>query len=166
MKKVYLCAFRGAGPTGIYAWGGIITSYGVDRIVQRAAKMGIEGDAYNFNRIYDAGLELARKRQAGYDLTLLGYSLGNTAATWLQLYGKFKLVQCIAESTYAGSNNHPINHANVARSVLWRGTGALSNAGGDLGFTTINDFPGELHLWLDFNPRIVDGVLTELKALL
>jgi hypothetical protein len=72
------------------------------------------------------------------------------------------LLLAVAESSLG--NNHPIKRENTRRSVLWYGPDFLSNAGVQDGFdktTYINNF----HLGMNIDPRVVTGVLQELKDL-
>ena len=46
MKPAYLAAFRGQG--------GMLTSYGIDRMAARARRLGYEADVYGY-RGYTAG---------------------------------------------------------------------------------------------------------------
>ena len=55
MKRAYLAAFRGQG--------GILTSYGVDRMAAHARRMGYEADVYGY-RGYTAAYNAIKLRQA------------------------------------------------------------------------------------------------------
>jgi hypothetical protein len=156
MKPAYLAAFRGQG--------GILTSYGIDRMAARARRMGYEADVYGY-RGYTAAYNAIKLRQArGYLIAGLAYSLGVTTLTWLTEYLKFDLVLGIAGSNLG--QNHRIE-SGTGRSVLWRNPKSLlSGAGTGLGFTEIIEVTGVPHLFMDFAPTIVDGVDRELQRLI
>jgi hypothetical protein len=156
MKRAYLAAFRGQG--------GMLTSYGIDRMAARARRIGYEADVYGY-RGYTAAHNAIKLRQArGYLIAGLAYSLGVTTLTWLTEYVKFDLALGIAGSNLG--QNHRIESC-TGRSVLWRNPRSLlSGAGTGLGFTEIIDFNGVPHLLMDFAPTIVDGVDRELRRLI
>lgn len=158
----YAACFFGAGPTGIWAWGGAITSAGVWRTANRLRRNGLEAECFNFDQseIADARLTAARnqKRPVG----MLAYSLGNTAALWLQQYTPVNLLFSIADSTLG--RNTPINHVHTKRSVLWRGPGLLSSAGADLGYDVVHD-SNKPHLAMDFASEIWQDAIAEFSKL-
>jgi hypothetical protein len=156
MKRAYLAAFRGQG--------GILTSYGIDRMAARARRLGYEADVYGYSD-YTAAYNTIKLRQArGYLIAGLAYSLGVTTLTWLTEYVKFDLVLGIAGSNLG--QNHQIESC-TGRSVLWRNPKSLlSGAGTGLGFTEIIDVTSVPHLFMDFAPTIVDGVDRELWRLI
>ena len=158
----YAACFFGAGPTGIWAWGGAITSMGVWRTANRFRRLGIEAECFNFDQMQLAEARLTTARKAKRPVGTLAYSLGNTAALWLQQYTPFNLVFSIADSELG--RNYPINHANTKRSVLWRGPGTLSGAGGDLGYDVVHDST-KPHLLMDFAPEIWQDAVREFSKL-
>jgi hypothetical protein len=109
-----------------------------------------------------AWTNIVQKRKEGYKIALVGYSLGNTTATYLQRHLAVDLLLAISESSLGG--NHPIKKENTKRSVLWYGPDMLSNAGVHDGFDEIN-YVEKLHLMMPLDPRVVTGVLDELKSL-
>jgi hypothetical protein len=68
----------------------------------------------------------------------------------------------ISESSLG--RNHPITRENTRRSVLWYGPDFLSNAGLQDGFDKVN-YVVNFHLMMNVDPRVVDGVLSELRDL-
>src|ERR1700730_3798087 len=156
MPKVYLAAIMGQG--------GRFTSYGVVRMAAAATQIGIQSDVFSYGDTDKIAAAVDAHHTTGYLIAGLGYSLGVSALTEAQGFRKFDLVLCVAGSKLG--QNYLINHANTARSVLWRGPGVLSGAGGDLGFDVVHDVAGALHLWMDFAPEAASGVEAELSALL
>jgi hypothetical protein len=163
MTTPYAACFFGAGPTGIWAWGGFITSAGVWRTANRLRAIGIESECFNFNQMYLAEARMTTARTAHRPAGMLAYSLGNSAALWLQTYTPFDLVFSIADSKLG--QNYPINHKNTKRSVLWRGPGVLSGAGGDLGYDVVHD-SDKVHLLMDFAPEVWQDALAEFSRLI
>lgn len=164
MRPVLVC-FWGAGPLFVSEYGGSWTSGGVTEMAKMAADMGYRAECFTFG---PNGLDKARAffepfYNAGAPLSVLGYSLGNTAATYLQLYNRTKRCLCIAESELAGKNNHQINHSLCERSVLWRNPqSTLSGAGAWQGFDQIINVPHVPHLAMDYWKSVQDGVRKEL----
>src|SRR5262249_5396885 len=109
-----------------------------------------------------AWTNIVRRRKEGYKIALVGYSLGNTTATYLQRHLAVDLLLAIAESSLG--RNHPIMKEHTKRSVLWYGPDTLSNRGLRDGFDEIN-YIETMHLLMDVDPRVVRGVLDELKSL-
>ena len=109
------------------------------------------------------GLEkIAQKKAEGYKIGLVGYSLGNTTATYLQKHLEVDLLLAVAQSSLA--RNHLIKKRNTRRSVLWYGPDFLSNAGLKNGFDKTN-YVYNTHLLMDVDPRVVKPVLDELYEL-
>jgi hypothetical protein len=162
MTTPYAACFFGAGPTGILAWGGAITSIGVWRTANRLRAIGIEAECFNYNQMELAELRLTAARNEKRPVGSLAYSLGNTAALWLQQYTPFNLVFSIADSELG--RNYPINHTHTKRSVLWRGPGILSGAGGDLGYDVVHD-SGKPHLLIHFAPEVWQDAVAEFSKL-
>ena len=162
MSTPYAACFFGAGPTGISAWGGFITSAGIWRTANRLRRLGIEAECFNFDQTYLAEARLTAARNGHRPVGSLAYSLGNTAALWLQQYTAFNLVFSIADSQFG--RNTPINHKNTKRSVLWHGPGALSSAGGNLGYDVVHD-SNKPHLLLDFAPEVWQDAVAEFQKL-
>jgi hypothetical protein len=159
----YAACFFGAGPTGIWAWGGFSTSAGVWRTANRLRGIGIEAECFNFNAVGRAETRLTAARNELRPVGMLSYSLGNSSATWLQTYTPFNLLFSIADSKLGA--NYPVNHKNTKRSVLWRGPGVLSGAGGNLGYDVVHDCD-KPHLLMDFAPEIWQDALVEFSKLI
>lgn len=152
---IYLVAIMGQG--------GAATSPGVGQMADQARALGIECDVFNYADEKEISDKLFAKKAAGRVLAGLGYSLGVSTVTYLQLYYNFSLVLCVAASDFG--QNYRIAPT-TKRSVLWRNPlEPLSAAGGDLGFTVIHDLPLVPHLLMDVDPGVQAGVLAELKAL-
>jgi hypothetical protein len=162
MPKVYLAAIMGQG--------GWLTSYGVARMAKTTEQLGIQADVFAYGDTDKIAAAVDAHRTTGYLIAGLGYSLGVSALTYAQssfsghVGRKFDLVLCVAGSRLG--QNYPIDHAKTTRSVLWRGPGVLSGAGGDLGFDVVHDVAGAPHLWMDFAPEVATGVEAELGSLL
>jgi hypothetical protein len=122
----------------------------------------METDIFAYSDVRAAWTEIVRKKENGYKIALVGYSLGNTTITYLQRYLEVDLLLAISESSLG--RNHPIKKENTRRSVLWYGPDFLSNAGLKDGFDKIN-YVDAFHLWMNVHPRVVNGVLGELKDL-
>lgn len=152
--KVYVAFFLGQG--------GYLFSWGVPHLESEARRLGFATDVYAYTEVREAFANIVRHRKQGYKIALVGYSLGNTTATYLQSRMPVDLLLAIAESSLGA--NHPIRKQNTRRSVLWYGPDMLSNAGVRDGFdkTTYVD---RLHLVIDTDPQVVTGVLEELRAL-
>lgn len=163
MTTPYVACFFGAGPTGIWAWGGFLTSSGVWRTANRLRSIGIEAECFKFNQLSLAEARLTTARTAHRPVGTLAFSLGNTSALWLQQYAPFDLLFSIADSTLG--RNTPINHLHTKRSVLWRGPGVLSGAGGDLGYDVVHDC-NKPHLLMDFAPEVWQDALAEFSKLI
>jgi hypothetical protein len=153
-EKAYAAFFMGLGD--------YLFSWGIPHLASKARKFGFETDVFRHTEVKPAWTNIVRKRSEGYKIALVGYSLGNATATYLQLHLAIDLLLAISESSL--SQNHPIKKENTRRSVLWYGPDVLSNAGVHDGFDEIN-YVGSLHLLMPLDPRVVRGVLDELKNL-
>ncbi len=142
--------------------GGYLFSWGIPSLASGARQLGLVADVYNYSDVNAAWANILRKRQEGYKIALVGYSLGNTTATYLQRHLPVDLLLAISESSLG--QNHPIKKENTRRSVLWYGPDMLSNAGTHDGFDEIK-YVDSMHLMMDVDPRVVRGVLDELKSL-
>jgi hypothetical protein len=162
MPKIYAAMIMGQG--------GRFTSYGVVRMAASARQLGLQADVFAYGDTDLIAGAVDAHRTAGYLIAGLGYSLGVSALTYAQsnymghLGRKFDLVLCVAGSRLG--QNYLIDHKNTVRSVLWRGPGVLSGAGGDLGFDVVHDVSGAPHLWMDFAPEVAAGVQAELGKLM
>ena len=152
--KVYAAFFMGQG--------GYLFSWGVPHLEQEARRLGITTRIYDYSDVNTAWADIERRRREGYRIALVGYSLGNTTATWLQQHVSVDLLLAIAESSLG--QNHPIRKQNTRRAVLWWGPDSLSNAGTRDGFDVTNYVPST-HLMMDVDSRVVTGVLAELGNL-
>lgn len=150
-KKTYVAFFLGQG--------GYLFSWGIPTLASRAHQLGIEADIFQYYDLRAVWKKLARKKKQGYKVALVGYSLGNTTATYIQKHIEIDLLLAIAQSSLG--RNHRISKGNTKRSVLWWGPDFLSNAGRKNGFDETN-YINNLHLWIDVDPRVVNGVLAEL----
>ena len=166
MSKPQPCAavFYGAGPSFVWAWGGVVTSLGMWRLANELTAMGCQTGRYNFNQTAAAGKWLRECRQLGHPTLGYSYSLGNTALTYLQMHLPFDLVFCVAMSELAGSNNQAIDKHNVGRACLARGPGILSDAV-VRGFDEVRMYT-KPHLLLDLDRGVRTWALLEAKAFL
>jgi hypothetical protein len=153
-EKAYVAFFLGQG--------GYLFSWGIPLLEAEARKLGLATDVFSYTDVAAAWANIVRKRMDGYRIALVGYSLGNTTATYLQRHLQVDLLLAISESSLG--RNHPIRKENTRRSVLWYGPDTLSNAGVYDGFDDVN-YIDRMHLLMDLDPRVVTGVLKELKGL-
>src|SRR5215472_2081210 len=153
-EKAYAAFFLGQG--------GYLFSWGIPLLESGARKLGLATDVFSYTDLKPAWTNIVRKRKDGYKIGLVGYSLGNTTATYLQRHLAVDLLLAISESSLG--RNHPIKKANTKRSVLWYGPDMLSNAGVHDGFDKTN-YVETAHLLMDVDPRVVQGVLDELRSL-
>jgi hypothetical protein len=153
-EKAYAAFFLGQG--------GYLFSWGIPLLEREARKLGLATDVFSYTDVNPAWTSIDRKRKDGYKVALVGYSLGNTTTTYLQSHLPVDLLLAISESSLG--RNHPIKKQNTKRSVLWYGPDMLSNAGVHDGFDETN-YIESLHLFMDVDPRVVRGVLNELKRL-
>jgi hypothetical protein len=153
-EKAYAAFFLGQG--------GYLFSWGIPALEREARQLGLATDVFSYTDVYPAWTNIVRKRKEGYKVALVGYSLGNTTATYLQSRLTVDLLLAISESSLG--RNHPIKKQNTKRSVLWYGPDMLSNAGVHDGFDETN-YIDNMHLLMDVDPRVVRGVLDELKRL-
>jgi hypothetical protein len=152
-EKAYAAFFLGQG--------GYLFSWGMPYLASRA--LGLETDVFGYTDVPPAWKKIVRRRNDGYKIALIGYSLGNTTITYLQTRLEVDLLLAIAESSLG--RNHPIKKQNTRRAVLWYGPGVLSNAGLKDGFDVANYIENS-HLLMNLDPRVVNGVLGELKDLI
>jgi hypothetical protein len=152
--RVYVAFFLGQG--------GYLFSWGMPHLESEARKLGLATDVFSYTDVTAAWTNIVRRRNEGYRIALVGYSLGNTTATYLQGHLAVDLLLAISESSLG--QNHPIRKENVKRSVLWHGPDMLSNAGVHDGFDETH-YIDSSHLLMDTDPRVVSGVLDELKRL-
>jgi hypothetical protein len=154
VEKAYVAFFLGQG--------GNLFSWGISPLESEARKLGLVTDVFSYTDVNAAWANIARKRKEGYKIVLVGYSLGNTTTTYLQRHLTVDLLLAISESSLG--LNHPIKKENTRRSVLWYGPDMLSNAGTHDGFDEMK-YIDSMHLMMDVDPRVVSGVLDELKSL-
>jgi hypothetical protein len=154
-EKAYVAFFLGQG--------GYLFSWGIPLLEYEARKLGLATDVFSYTDVTAAWTNIVRRRNAGYRIALVGYSLGNTTATYLQRHLAVDLLLAISESSLG--RNHPIRKENTRRAVLWYGPDTLSNAGVYDGFDDVK-YIDRSHLLLDLDSRVVSGVLAELKGLL
>jgi hypothetical protein len=153
-EKTYAAFFLGQG--------GYLFSWGIPYLASQARGLGVETDIFEYSDVKAAWAQVNRKKKDGYKIALVGYSLGNTTITYLQRYLEVDLLLAISESSLG--QNHRIKKENTRRSVLWYGPDFLSNAGQDDGFDKVN-YVEAFHLWMNVDPRVVNGVLGELQDL-
>jgi hypothetical protein len=153
-EKAYAAFFLGQG--------GYLFSWGIPHLEEEARKLGLATDVFSYTDVYAAWANIVRKRKQGYRIALVGYSLGNTTATYLQQHLTVDLLLSISESSLG--LNHPVKKENTKRSMLWYGPDMLSNAGVHDGFDVVN-YVDSSHLLMDVDPRVVNGVLHELQSL-
>jgi hypothetical protein len=153
-EKAYVAFFLGQG--------GSLFSWGIPYLASEARKLGLSTDVFEYTDVAAAWANIVRMRKEGYRIALVGYSLGNTTATYLQSRLPVDLLLAIAESSLG--RNHPIRKENTKRAVLWYGPDMLSNAGVYDGFDYVN-YVGSSHLMMDVDPRVVSGVIGELRRL-
>jgi hypothetical protein len=153
-EKAYAAFFLGQG--------GYLFSWGIPHLESEARKLGLATDVFSYTDVNTAWANIVNKRKQGYRIALVGYSLGNTTATYLQQHLAVDLLLSISESSLG--LNHPVKKENTKRSMLWYGPDALSNAGVHDGFDVVN-YVESPHLLMDVDPRVVNGVLHELQGL-
>ncbi len=152
--KAYAAFFLGQG--------GYAFSWGIPLLESEARKLGLATDVFSYTDLNAAWTNIVRRRNDGYKIALVGYSLGNTTATFLQRHLAVDLLLAISESSLG--QNHPIEKKNTRRAVLWYGPDMLSSAGVHDGFDETN-YIENTHLLMDVDPRVISGVLDELKRL-
>jgi hypothetical protein len=152
--KAYVAFFLGQG--------GYAFSWGIPHLEAEARKLGLATDVFSYTDLNAAWANIVRRRKDGYKIALVGYSLGNTTATYLQRHLAVDLLLAISESSLG--QNHPIEKKNTKRAVLWYGPDMLSSAGVHDGFDETN-YIENTHLLMDVDPRVTRGVLDELKRL-
>jgi hypothetical protein len=152
--KTYVAFFLGQG--------GYLFSWGIPYLAAQTRELGMEADIFGYSEVSAAWTKIKRKKAAGYRIALVGYSLGNTATTYIQNHMKIDLLLAIAQSSLAP--NQSINKQNTKRSVLWHGPDILSNAGVNNGFDKTK-YVGDFHPFIDVDPRVTKDVLDELKRM-
>lgn len=161
MKKVYAACF-----TGQFAWLG--SSLGVSATARRLRAIGAVADVFSYAQIDAALARIDYFTALNFAVLLLGYSLGVSSITFLQSPdAALRRRHCDLLIAIAGSKlgeNYPIDHVWTRRAVLYTGTGVLSSWESPT-FDHIVRVPGVPHLWLDFHPDIVAGVMYEAKQL-
>lgn len=143
--------------------GGLAFSRPFAAIAEKAKSQGINANIFNYT-------EYAKVRPSSKDkLALIGYSLGVTAATYLQTFLQVNLLISVAASTLG--ENHTVNHTNTRRSILYRGTDFLSSDGLHDGYDEVFNvtagwgIPIWSHLNIPNNPIVINGILSELNKL-
>jgi hypothetical protein len=137
-------------------------------IASVARERGIGAWVYDYGEIDRARADIGALHGLS-KIALVGYSLGCTAATYLQTQMRVDLVVSVAASTLG--ENHRINRVNTKRSVLYRGTDFLSSAGLHDGYDEVVNvtagwsIPIFSHLLIPANPIVIDGILAELAKL-
>jgi hypothetical protein len=160
-QSVYAAFFLGQG--------GYVFSIPFAAIAEKAKAQGIDVDVFAYSDLWRA--QAALDARDASKRAVIGYSLGVTAATYLQTRMKVGLLISVAASTLAGDDNHSVNHANTERSLLFRGTDFLSSAGLHDGYDEVVNvtagfgIPIWSHLNIPANPIVIDGVLAELAKL-
>ena len=153
-SKVYAAFFMGQG--------GYLFSGGMPILMARARAQGVIADIYYYTDYNKASPKVLAMQKAGYKIALIGYSLGCSTITYMNLTQKSDLLIALAESSLA--QNYAINKTNTKRSVLWHGWDFLSNAGLNSGFNIIHETLNS-HLTVDTAPDIQANVLAELARL-
>ena len=153
-EKAYAAFFLGQG--------GLLFSWGIPYLASQARELGMETDIFSYADVRTAWKKISQKKDDGYKIALVGYSLGNTTITYLQRHLEVDLLLAISESSLG--RNHRIKKENTKRSVLWYGPDFLSNAGLADGFDKIN-YVENTHLLMDVDPRVANAVVGELKKL-
>src|SRR5215831_15046991 len=118
-EKAYAAFFLGQG--------GYLLSWGIPLLESEARKLGLATDVFSYTDLKSAWTNIVRKRNDGYKIALVGYSLGNTTATYLQRHLAVDLLLAISEASLG--RNHPNEKANTKRSVPGDGPYVRSNAG-------------------------------------
>lgn len=153
--RVYCALFMGQG--------GALTSWGMYWMASALRRVGAEAEVWRYSDYERASSTIEARRAADYRLALVGYSLGASAATYLQTRESFDLVVCVAESTLAA--NYRIDKRRTKRSVLLYSRGVLSSGGLDAGFDQEIEI-GLSHLLMDLSPKVFDVVREEVGRLL
>jgi hypothetical protein len=134
---------------------------GIPQMAAAARTAGITAEVFPYEDFADIEVKVEAHRGFGYTIAGVGYSLGVSTLTYLQTRHQFDLVLCIAASQF-GQNYAIVS--STKRSVLWRGPGPLSSAGGNLGFDVVHDVVAD-HLSMDLVTSVQVGVLRELQNL-
>ena len=158
-KKVLVLLFMGQG--------GYVFSMGIPVMARKVAALPhVVTKVYRYVDFDPAAKDIINFRKAGFQIVLVGYSLGNTITTLLQEYYDVDTLIAIAMSQLAGQNNHRIEHKHCKRSVLYYSKAdILSSAGLNSGFD-IEIKTGYTHLFFPWATSVVNGVIEEVKKLL
>jgi len=137
-------------------------------------EQGIASDTFNYGDWQGIEAVLRARYARGDKLAVATYSLGGSTGTYLGTRDHIDLLMCIFESSFA--QNYPVDHKNVAHSVLFHGPGLLSNAGLNDKFDEVVEVPNSVasipvvggvvaHLAGQFSPIVTNGVLQRLAKL-
>ena len=161
IKKVYAACF-----TGQFAWLG--SSLGVSATARRLRTAGVVADVFGYTQVDAAVARIDECSKLGFMIMLLGYSLGVSSITFLQSPDAalrrrhVDLLLAIAGSRLG--ENYPIDHVWTTRAVLYTGSGILSDWQSPT-FDHVVSVDGVPHLWLDFHPDVVAGIMYETNKL-
>ena len=75
-EKAYAAFFLGQG--------GYLFSWGIPYLASQARELGMETDIFGYSDVGTAWRKISRKKQDGYKIALVGYSLGNTCGSEVQ----------------------------------------------------------------------------------
>lgn len=143
--------------------GGYAFSMPIVGIADKAKALGVETQVLPYSDYLKATFPSNKK------IALIGYSLGVSAATYIQQHHKVDLLICIAASTLA--ENYPVNKSDTKRSILYMGTDFLSSAGMHDGYDEIRHveagfgIPVLSHLLVPTTSSVTNGVIAELTKL-
>lgn len=158
----------------ILGQGGTATSLGMVHLASLIRDRGIACGVFPYEQWQAVEVVLRQRYGVGDKLAVVTYSLGGSTGTYLGTRDHIDLLMCVFESSFA--QNYPVDHSNVAHSVLFHGPGELSDAGLSDNFDEIVEVPNSLagipvigglvaHLEGQFSSIITDGVLTRLAKL-
>jgi hypothetical protein len=140
-------------------------SWGIEPLAKSLRELGCMADVYDYQNYQQAEARCFAQRKTGAKIALIGFSLGDSTATYIQESMPTDLLICIAESSLA--RNYKVNKKNTKRSILFHGADFLSNAGLDAGFDKVFELPWyDLHLGADVDPKVFEITQLEVKALL
>ncbi len=158
LKKVYAALF-----TGQLAWLG--SSMGVYATAHRLRAAGVVADTFGYRSGVDPALaRIDAFAKLGFLILLSGYSLGVSTITFLQSSAagarrrRVDLLLAVAGSRMG--QNYPIDPAWTRRAVLYTGDGILSSWESPT-FTHIVHVSGVPHIFFDFHPDVVAGIMYE-----
>jgi hypothetical protein len=158
--------------------GGYLFSSSWALLAERVKATGVDVAVYPYTQSAEGARWLTgRDYYTGkkHKLAACGYSLGVSAATFLQASNGtlggigLDLLVSVAPSTLA--DNFLVNHNKTERSVLFYGTDFLSSAGQHDGYdakfpvTAGFGVPVFSHLMLPASPVVINGVLAEFASL-